>query len=125
MRSTNNVRIRYRSALAVLLLATVTVCGGGFKIQDQSTRAMGMSDAFVAGADDASAVYYNPAGLTHLQAPQFIDNIYFAHATTYYSGPGGSDSSDGRVYTVPNLYVGGPLPGIDGFYAGLGIYAPF
>ena len=40
-------------------------------------RAAGMGEAFVAVADDASALYYNPAGLA-----QFDDNeIMFTHTT--------------------------------------------
>jgi len=34
-------------------------------------RAMGMGGAFVAIADDASAVYYNPAGISQLERAQF------------------------------------------------------
>ena len=91
----------------LLGLGTTAAQAGGFQIQDQSTRAMGMADAFVASADDASAVYYNPAGLTRLSAPQVIGNVYFAHADVHYAGDGKaqglSENSDGRYYTVPNF----------------------
>ena len=36
------------------------------------TRAMGLSGAFVAVADDASAAYWNPAGLVQLDQPQVL-----------------------------------------------------
>ena len=35
----------------------------GFHIREQGTKAMGMANAFVAQADDPSAVFYNPAGI--------------------------------------------------------------
>ncbi len=110
---------------AALLLGGLEAAGGGFKIQDQSTRAMGMIDAFVAGADDASAVYYNPAGLTRLTNPQLIANLYFAHAETRYEGPGGTDHSDGRIYALPNFYFGLPLGEEHRWSAGIGVYSPF
>ena len=114
-----------RMLLSGGLLLGVLAHGGGFKIQDQSTRAMGMLDAFVAGADDASAVYYNPAGLTRLGGPEAIGNLYIAHATTYYSGPQEEVTSDGRVYTVPSFYLADPQVGDSRVALGIGAYAPF
>ncbi len=110
--------------LGVCLLGPVA-WGGGFKVQDQSTRAMGMIDAFVAGADDASSVYYNPAGLTRLAGPQLITNIYAGHAITRYKDANGTDSSDGRIYVLPMFYYGTPVPGSDRLFLGLGVYEPF
>ena len=37
------------------------------RIQGQATAAAGMGNAFVAQADDASALHYNPAGMTQLR----------------------------------------------------------
>ncbi|MCF7853697.1 MAG: OmpP1/FadL family transporter [Candidatus Pacebacteria bacterium] len=112
-------------ALLVTLFATESAFSGGFKIPDQSTRAMGMIDAFVAGADDASSVYYNPAGLTHLTGPEVIGNIYFAHGITYYDGVEGSETSDGRYYTVPSFYFATPVKGLDNWFFGVGVYSPY
>ena len=59
--------------LAVLLCparlhaqAKVGTTGAQFLELGVSARAMGMAEAFVAVADDISAAYYNPAGLTYL-----------------------------------------------------------
>ena len=38
----------------------------------QGTRAMGMGSAFVAVADDPSALYWNPAGITKVQRAGFL-----------------------------------------------------
>lgn len=112
-------------ALLVLISSAAVVEAGGFKIPDQSTRPMGMLDAFIAGADDASSIYYNPAGIARLEGPQAIGNLYFAKSWSRYDGPGGSDWSDGRYYVVPNLYVATPVPRIPNLFAGIGVYSPF
>lgn len=111
-------------AVALFFVTGVSALAGGARIPDQSTRAMGMGDAFVAGADDASAVYYNPAGLTRLPRPELIGNLYLAHADIYYSGPRDDDTSDGRYYFIPSVYFGAPI-GKHGTAVGLGVYSPF
>jgi len=37
--------------------------------------ALAQGNAFVARADDASAIQFNPAGLTQLQGPQFLRGL--------------------------------------------------
>lgn len=46
--------------------AKVGTAGAKFLALGVSARAIGMGDAFLAISDDASAVYYNPAGLTQI-----------------------------------------------------------
>jgi long-chain fatty acid transport protein len=61
------------AALLVLVLLALTPDGhaGSFRIYDQSASAAGQASAFVAQADDPSAGYYNPAGMTQLRGLQF------------------------------------------------------
>lgn len=123
-RSTSKITAGCMTALTIALFGTANALAGGARIPNQSTRAMGMSDAFVAGADDASAIYYNPAGLSRLSETQVISNFYTAHATISSDDPGGSETSDGSWYFIPSLYIGGPI-GETGTSLGLGIYSPF
>ncbi len=82
----------------------------------QGTRAMGMGSAFVAVADDPSALYWNPAGITKIQGAGFLvdhtewiaDLKYNFLAFTYNMGSLGtigasfttSDYGDMNVTTV-------------------------
>ena len=50
--------------------AKVGTAGAQFLELGVSARAIGMGDAFLSISDDASAVYYNPAGLTQLSDRQ-------------------------------------------------------
>jgi len=57
--------------LLVSLLATSpTAEAAGYYMSDVGTRGMGRAGAFIAGADDLSAQYYNPAALIRLRRPQ-------------------------------------------------------
>jgi hypothetical protein len=47
-----------------------------FEEYPTGARAAGMGDAFTALADDAYAMYYNPAGLMHIHRPEFT--AYYA-----------------------------------------------
>ncbi len=49
---------------AAVVFFTVNASAGGFYLTDRGVRALGRGGAFVAGADDQGAVWYNPAGLT-------------------------------------------------------------
>ncbi|MFW6413731.1 MAG: OmpP1/FadL family transporter [Verrucomicrobiota bacterium] len=114
----------------VIILSVFSVSSdshaGGYKLQDQSTRAMGMIDAFTAAADDASAVYYNPAGLTNLERPEAIGNFYLSYRKIYYEGQGTEERSDTPLSYFPTLFVGSPAEiGGEKFFWGFGIYAPF
>ncbi|HKI85838.1 MAG TPA: outer membrane protein transport protein, partial [Thermoanaerobaculia bacterium] len=73
------IRVWRRSGLLILLLALVgaPVFGAGFSIFEQGAKAMGMGGAFVAQADDGSALFYNPGGLA------FFDHNLYSVGVTY------------------------------------------
>ncbi|MCB9778686.1 MAG: outer membrane protein transport protein [Alphaproteobacteria bacterium] len=66
------------AAVSTALLAAVfspTADAAGFYFTDSGTRAMSRAGAFVAGADDLSAQYYNPAALINLDRGQAYVNF--------------------------------------------------
>ena len=48
---------------------------GGFEIGDNGTRALGRGGAYVAGVDEASALYYNPGALTRVDGLSLTLNL--------------------------------------------------
>ncbi len=50
-------------AIAALLAQAGDACASGFNIYEMGSRATALGGAFTATADDASAVFYNPAGM--------------------------------------------------------------
>ena len=56
----------------------------GFRLLDQDAFATARGEAFVATADNASAVYYNPAGITQLDGNNLRSGIYGIYVNADY-----------------------------------------
>ncbi len=107
---------------------------GSFYLQEQSAAAMGTAYAG-AGAlpRDSSILYYNPAGMTGLKAPQVSlgASMLAAQADNHNSGStfvgvpvGDSDSDDPLPFSVlPHGYAAAPVT--DRLWLGIGVSAPF
>ena len=79
------------ATLVVSLAATGSGWALGFRNPDQGARATGQGEAFVAQADDASAIYYNPAGLTQQKGTELTSGSYldiFEHSSKTNIRPG-------------------------------------
>ena len=63
--------------LVAALLASDVALAGGMEYPDNATRALVRGGAFVARADDPSALYYNPAGLAKVRGTQLLFNYHF------------------------------------------------
>lgn len=65
-------KCRFAGWIAVLsvFLLPVVAFAGGFGANEQGAKATGMANAFVAQADDPTAVYFNPAGIVQLDGTQ-------------------------------------------------------
>ena len=76
--------------ITLLLVVPVLVFPNGMNLNNAGTKAIGMGGAFVGLADDYSAVYYNPAGLTQIEGTSInlfaVDLI--PSATYKYSAAG-------------------------------------
>lgn len=110
------------------------VQANAFRITDQSASGAGQANAFVAQADDPSALYYNPAGITQLRGVQFSVGGLFIGGNTTFTGQTGDTTGNfgGAIASPPptNLYLTASLKDLD-IHAlgetsvGLAILSPF
>jgi long-chain fatty acid transport protein len=119
------------------LILSQTAFAGGFFIQEQSGTGIGRAFAgAAAAADDASTIFFNPAGLTHLKHAEVEAgfDVLAPHAeirdtgSTYANGViranGGSGGNPYKPTPVPHAY--GAMPLLDGdLWIGVGVTAPF
>ncbi|MCK4427047.1 MAG: PorV/PorQ family protein [candidate division Zixibacteria bacterium] len=82
--------------------AKVGTAGAQFLELGVSARAIGMGDAFLAISDDASAVYYNPAGLTQIaeREAMFTHVSYLADINYNFVGLAYPTTKFGGVWGV-------------------------
>ena len=98
--------------LAGLLLSAVApLQAAGFGIFEHGTKAMGMSSAFTAQADDPSAMFFNAAGIAFQHERDFmlgVTYIFSTEATFYgsapYHGPNVSEEQEKLSEYPPHFY---------------------
>src|SRR6266576_5722952 len=59
-----------------VLLFPISAKAVGFRLPNQDPEAIARGNAFVATADNPSAIYYNPAGITQLEGNNLRAGIY-------------------------------------------------
>ncbi len=122
--------------LAGLLAAwSSSALASGFAIIEQSVSGLGTAYAGgAASAEDATTIFYNPAGMTLLEGQQVVAGVHVIIPSAKFSNDGttnalgqpisGGDGGDGGVVKpVPNLYYTANLG--NGLVVGLGVHAPF
>jgi long-chain fatty acid transport protein len=72
----------------------------GFRNPDQDARATGQGEAFVAQADDASAIYYNPGGLTQVHGTQSTAGGYISFRDVRFHGAAANEEMNDPAYSV-------------------------
>jgi long-chain fatty acid transport protein len=101
------------------------VFGLGFDNPDQDARATGQGEAFVAQADDASAIYYNPAGLTQIKGTEFTSGLMADFPDSRLKG-GGPGTEMNTEATLPHMYLTTDFGLTNSPYRfGLGFTVPF
>jgi long-chain fatty acid transport protein len=138
---------RLSAIVFILSLGSTSVAyGEAFRVLGQGNSGTAQGDAFAAQADDPSAIFYNPAGMTQLQKVQFSTGVLFIGGHYDYKNPDGQKfrgDLDGPVainpppatiYVTANLSDLGKKFGIDSigkstfiekFNLGLGMNSPF
>src|SRR5690349_2754441 len=92
--------------LTVLGLAPAAVFALGSRIPNQDAEAIGRGNAFVATADDPSAIYYNPAGITQLDGNNLqVGSLFYLNIYADYRSPSGEQFENKRsVLPVPQVH---------------------
>src|ERR1017187_3525232 len=87
--------------LAVLVsgASALSVSADGFRLADQDAEATARGEAFVATADNASAIYYNPAGITQISSNSLRGGIYGIYLNPTFRPPPGQPNS-GTTYSI-------------------------
>jgi len=115
--------------IAILGILAITfgafAFGSGFAIYEHGARAMGQAGAFVARANDPSAIWFNPAGMTQLPGTQIYGGgTAIIHGSTFFSeGAGLTIESDDEIGFPPSFFITHQLS--DNIWIGAGFNAPF
>jgi long-chain fatty acid transport protein len=121
--------ILFATLIAALVTPTL-VFGLGVRLPSQDAFATARGEAFAATADNPSAIYYNPAGITQLDDSNIRVGIYGIAISDHESSSKGSANTTDKIQAVPELYYTLGLKNTQLFKdipltIGLGAYAPY
>ena len=114
--------------VALLVGLAPEAFAGGITFSEQGAKATGMANAFAGQADDPSAIFYNPAGITQLPGTQLMygGSIAYLDSTFRSSTTGESTQLQDQFPLVPHFYVTHRFKQWDERLSlGLGVYTPF
>lgn len=119
--------------LAISGLCITSVFANGFQINEQGAKSLGMGGAFVAQADDPSAVYFNPAGIAFMDGIQLSLGVSPIMPRATFDSDGKTTSLTGKgdintdaekkTFYIPNFYYTQKMGGKFAF--GVGIFSNF
>jgi len=97
--------------------------GGAFDNPSVGIKASGMGFAFTGIADDASAVFYNPAGLTYQEKGVWHAEIYgyYGYTDIQFEANSIEDNSD-ETFIIPGFFAS---KNFGNWALGIGGYIPF
>lgn len=124
------------SVALIILVFAADVFAGGFALSGIGSKAINMGGAFRGLADDWSAAYWNPAGLTQLEQSEFTvmgvaisprveytPNITYGGINVGYRNGAVRYPSDKTVF-IPDGAGIFKLENFEGFTAGLAVFVP-
>ena len=123
--NSNTKRLASLLGLTFGLSAACRLEAGAFRLPNQDPEAIARGDAFAATADNPSAIYYNPAGITQMTGQNVRAGVYVIFPGEKYTSPTGvtakANSSPEAVPQAYYVYSFQKLP----ISIGLGMYAPY
>ncbi|MGJ8697825.1 MAG: OmpP1/FadL family transporter [Verrucomicrobiaceae bacterium] len=110
--------------LALALATTGPLSAVGFRLPNQDPEAIARGNAFTATADNPSALYYNPAGITQLEGQHLSIGVYAISAGAEFTSPLGTAATDTSFQFAPQIYYVNS-PEDSPFSYGVGVFAPY
>jgi len=94
---------------------------GAFRLEVPDAEALGKGSAFVAQADNPSAIYFNPAGMTQLKEKVDVSlgTALVQPFTTYKDNSGNRTDMRKQLFTIPNIFAVSNF-GLEKFAFGIG-----
>ncbi|HXT40022.1 MAG TPA: outer membrane protein transport protein [Candidatus Angelobacter sp.] len=119
------MRLRHSFFFLIVALLPARLLALGIRIADQDPFATARGNAFAATADNPSAIYYNPAGITQLEGQNASYSLYAIYLNSHYTSPSGTevDTKD-EIQAVPHLYYTYSMEKLPLSF-GLGVYSPY
>lgn len=92
----------------VFFFLNSNIWASGFQINEHGSKALGMGGAFAALANDPSAIYFNPSGITQLYGTHLLFGSTFIIPSSTFRGPSPSITEynlKSQVFTPIHLYA--------------------
>src|SRR5437899_5537534 len=99
------MRADYWLLLLSIILMPGRLFGLGIRIADQDPFATARGNAFAATADNPSAIYYNPAGITQIEGQSVSAGLYAISTRVKFEPNGGPTAkTKGDYHELPQVY---------------------
>jgi len=123
---------------AALAMAGGNAAAAGFQLMEQNASGLGNAySGAAAAAEDASTIFFNPAGMTRIGGRQVVGSVEFINTSAKFSNAGSTSPPTGTTLSplgnggnaggwgvVPNAYLSWEvMPST--LWLGIGINAPF
>jgi len=110
--------------ILALAMFSMVCLASGIAIPEQGSKASAMGNAFVATADDPTALFYNPAGIAFLDGYKFSFNMTYINPHIKYNSPTvGSYTERAKNFFIPSFYLTMPLT--EKIFFGFSVTAPY
>src|SRR5258706_12770699 len=119
-----------RGSAALLVLSTflfdiAAARAAGLFLPIRGVRTMAMAGAFVAGIDEPSAMWLNPANLAALKGTRLQADVGFIGTTADFTRAGAEGiGNSGSPVVDPSIFVSTDF-GLRDFTFGFGLFAPY
>ena len=119
-----NRTIKTTILVGLSLASALTTYAAATRVAFVDAFATARGNAFTATADNASAVFYNGAGLTQLEGTQIQGNVFAVSLDYSADTANGKDKMDDDFQAVPSAFISHNLKDSPLAF-GFGVYSPF